>query len=289
MIGRVIVFGIAFNNSQIWSYGEAVSLIPKNSIVIRGMRSWFLLKLRQICFQSLEQKVYDRPSLKFLSRRLKKQQIGKGSSMNNMGGLIFGMIAGMIGAAIWAAIAYFGNVEIGWVAWGIGAFIGVAVSAGSREKGMLPAMIAVIITVASLCAGKYATIALLMGDVPQVEYSEELVIQEYAFGLAQEREDAGEHLIWRNGTNFDTAQDIDDIPRDVVDQARLGFPLLSEEDQETMRGLVKQMVEQRKNGGLALQAFMASFNGFDLLFFGLGIFTAAKLAYADVIDEDETQ
>jgi hypothetical protein len=34
--------------------------------------------------------------------------------------VVAGLIGGVVGGAIWAAIAYFANAEIGWIAWGMG-------------------------------------------------------------------------------------------------------------------------------------------------------------------------
>ncbi|MEZ6096102.1 MAG: hypothetical protein R3C03_18070 [Pirellulaceae bacterium] len=57
-----------------------------------------------------------------------------------------GLAAGLMGAAIWAAIAYFANVEIGYVAVGIGFLVGFVI-AQTGPNGTGPAIGAVLITV----------------------------------------------------------------------------------------------------------------------------------------------
>ncbi len=47
--------------------------------------------------------------------------------MKSFGWAFAGLAAGLAGAGVWLAIAHFANVEIGWIAWGIGFLVGVAV------------------------------------------------------------------------------------------------------------------------------------------------------------------
>lgn len=49
-------------------------------------------------------------------------------------GAIGGIIAGLIGAAIWTAIGYFLEAEVGYVAWGIGFHVGIGVAIGADEE-----------------------------------------------------------------------------------------------------------------------------------------------------------
>ena len=83
----------------------------------------------------------------------------------NIGGIIGGTIAAIIGAVIWGAIAFYGKVEIGYLAIGIGLLVGFGVSAGSRSGGVGAAAIAVILTVLSLVGGKYAAVQMAVMDV----------------------------------------------------------------------------------------------------------------------------
>lgn len=78
-----------------------------------------------------------------------------------------GMVGGAIGAAVWGGICYATDHEIGWIAWGIGALVGFCVRIASEhhEDGFLPGIIAAIISVLSICAGKYLAASLLVNKL----------------------------------------------------------------------------------------------------------------------------
>lgn len=90
--------------------------------------------------------------------------------MNLPMGAIAGTAAGILGAAAWAAVAYFLNLEIGWLAWGIGAAVGIATAAGAAagsgeaEGGAALGLAAVLITILSLCGGKYAIVEIQLQE-----------------------------------------------------------------------------------------------------------------------------
>ena len=62
----------------------------------------------------------------------------------NIGGIIGGTIAAIIGAAAWAALAFFGGIEVAYLALGIGFIVGLGVSAGSKSGGFGAAIVAVV-------------------------------------------------------------------------------------------------------------------------------------------------
>src|SRR5688500_7513909 len=39
--------------------------------------------------------------------------------------LIAGLVAALMGGGIWAALVFITNLEIGWVAWGVGGLVGI--------------------------------------------------------------------------------------------------------------------------------------------------------------------
>ena len=85
--------------------------------------------------------------------------------------VLAGSIGGLVGAAIWAAISYAVNAEVGYVAWGIGGIVGIAVRfvAGEREEGIGPGVTAAVIAILAVLGGKYAAVHMLvshhMGNV----------------------------------------------------------------------------------------------------------------------------
>lgn len=76
----------------------------------------------------------------------------------SINGIIAGLIAGAAGAAAWAAIAFYANLEIGYLAWGIGAFVGYVIATVGRSPSPTAGVVAVLITIASICAGKYVMV-----------------------------------------------------------------------------------------------------------------------------------
>ncbi len=72
------------------------------------------------------------------------------------GALVFGLIAALLGAGAWAAIGIGANLEIGFLAWGMGWVIGVAILQGAgNRKGVFLQFVAVFFSIFSIVAGKY--------------------------------------------------------------------------------------------------------------------------------------
>ncbi|MCC7425204.1 MAG: hypothetical protein IT428_33455 [Planctomycetaceae bacterium] len=98
--------------------------------------------------------------------RPKRESSGDGSP-NFLIYTASGLVGGAIGAAVWGGICYATESEIGWIAWGLGALVGfcVRVASADHHDGFLPGIIAAIISVGSICAGKYMAAALLVNKV----------------------------------------------------------------------------------------------------------------------------
>ena len=79
-------------------------------------------------------------------------------------GILFGLIAGIVGAAAWVGIGVGANAEAGFVAWGIGGLVGFAVAFGVplHEEGVASGVVAVMISVLAIIAGKYLVVSILV-------------------------------------------------------------------------------------------------------------------------------
>jgi hypothetical protein len=78
--------------------------------------------------------------------------------------VIAGGVAALIGGAVWVAIAVGVGIQLGWLAWGIGAFCGWSVSRFGRGTGGLFQVIAVACSLLGIAIGKVGI--LLSGYVP---------------------------------------------------------------------------------------------------------------------------
>ncbi len=68
--------------------------------------------------------------------------------------VVGGLVVGLVGAGAWAALALVGSLEVGYLAWGIGAGIGfVMVKLGARGTGL--GVAAAALAILSIFGGKY--------------------------------------------------------------------------------------------------------------------------------------
>src|SRR5262245_9387722 len=80
--------------------------------------------------------------------------------------VIGGLVGGRIGAGIWAGIVYATHRQIGWIAWGVGALVGVGVRlAAGEEYGPKPGVTAAVIAILALIAGKFAAVYLIVSSL----------------------------------------------------------------------------------------------------------------------------
>jgi len=213
-----------------------------------------------------------------------------------------GVLGGLVGAAIWAAISHSTGYEIGWIAWGVGGLVGFGVRLlGSSEMASfdratrqrvvrkVPAMpplvaglVAAVIAIGAVAAGKYATLHLAVSQALQAPDvgDTETILSGIADQIVLEREEAGKQVTFPPGKDFDSAAKQEDYPPDIWKEAELRWASLGPEDREAW---LAERSEQARAfydamggaGGAAL--LVSSFGLFDLLWFGLAGWTAFKL------------
>lgn len=200
--------------------------------------------------------------------------------------IITGVIAGLVGAGVWAAISHFGNVEIGWIAIGIGAFVGFAVGASAaHEASAATGAIAVVIAVLSIVGGKWAAVELdareaFAKGMELVDFTDETFIVQFADETYFEWQDAGRNVQFPRGSDIDSASSEEEYPQELWREAEARWDALGPDGQEQMRedldsevkGAFRAEIKSRK-----MDAFKASFGLLDILFFGLAIVAAFKL------------
>ena len=210
--------------------------------------------------------------------------------------IVAGVIAGAIGAAVWAAIAYYAEVEIGYIAWGIGILVGVAVAA-TGQNSALAGVAAVVITVLSLVAGKYAAVELAVQDLqaemegmtaewsdPDADVDDEALQSFLANQIAEQREAAGEEIQWPEVSD-DEESVAASYPPDIWKEAGGELSSKSDEEKAQLReqyvANAKQLAEmlgQAIANSVREEGFFASFGTLDFVFFGLAIVTAWGIA-----------
>lgn len=195
------------------------------------------------------------------------------------------LIGGFIGASIWAGITYFTGYEIGWIAWGVGLLVGLAVRKGAGDTaGVGPGAVAVIGSVAALLAGKYAAVHFQvrheMSMAPEMTFTAEDMQLGIASDIVGEWEGQGKKLNWPPGQSLETAEMASQFPGDVWAEARKRWNEIPPDEQtrqiKERTALISEFTGSLQ-GMVVDEGFKASFSPIDLLFFGLAVFTAFKV------------
>lgn len=214
---------------------------------------------------------------------------------------IGGAVAGLIGAAIWAAIGYFTGLEIGWIAWGIGMLVGIGVRVvGSQEiatfdkvqkrmvrttvgaEGPVAGMVASVLAVVSVLAGKYALVHLfLSAPASSIEdfLEDDAMISSIADQIVIEHESSGRTVSWPAGVAADEAYERADYPPEIWTEAESRWNAVPPEEKESLKAAQAQLIGEAFENleGAESSMFLASFGAFDLLWFGLAAVTAFRL------------
>ncbi len=86
-------------------------------------------------------------------------------------GLLAGLVAAAIGAAVWAAIAVITNYNIGWIAIGIGALVGVAIRKFGKGTSTKFGLLGAILALLGCMAGNLATVYVVANQQLNVPFS----------------------------------------------------------------------------------------------------------------------
>lgn len=224
--------------------------------------------------------------------------------MVKLGAIVGGATAGTVGALVWAGIAYFTGYELGWIAWAVGGLVGFGVLLGSAgERSNTAGILAVVVAVISLLGAKYMTVQLLLGDDEQITEAlvsglddDELVISYLADDVAAHFTAEGRRVDWPVGVDPTQATTEAEYPVDVWAVAQDRWDGMSPTEREEFRDQLAAVVTANLTdamdairGELAQVGFMGSFGPMDLLFFGLAVITAYKVAAGTVVDRRDEQ
>jgi hypothetical protein len=211
--------------------------------------------------------------------------------------IIAGLIGGAIGAAVWFGIAYGANREFAWIAWGVGALVGVFVRVGAgNDAGAASGLIAVVLSLASIAAGKYATVHMIVGkEAARVEaqiaaelakpMTDDDAVMEIGDQLLTKAEQDGKTLKWPKGKDAESDREsINDFPSDIAKDAKARWKGMSDTEKQTYKDDTMKnraaMVKAAMAGARSAaehEGFVGMFDGFDILFAVLAMVSAFKI------------
>jgi hypothetical protein len=81
-----------------------------------------------------------------------------------------GLVAALVGGVVWGLIVKWTDYEVGFVAWGIGFLVGVAVAAAAGgARGPVLQAVAVVCALLGILVGKYLSFAWVLQEVAERE------------------------------------------------------------------------------------------------------------------------
>ena len=195
--------------------------------------------------------------------------------------LLAGFCGGAVGGAVWVAVSYFGGVEIGWLAWGIGGLAGLAVrlTAGDSE-GAGPGFAAALAAVAVILGSKYLVAVLtvnqlagMIDDLPDYANDRDAAISRWADEMLEARDPVGlgGDLDWPPGQSYETASRPEHYPPALAKEATESWDRF---DPAARAKIIEGWERGADLGELRAKLFAAQFGLMDLLFFGLAAVTA---------------
>lgn len=189
--------------------------------------------------------------------------------------ILAGSVAGIVGGAIWAGIVALTNYEVGYVAWGIGGLIGVAMGRSTAQRSTQLAAIAAVIAIASLLLGK----VLIQHFITRPAFEQSLRDEPDAIGSAAAwrlRDDGGFPPDLQ--TRYDALGENDTIP-DVMweEMVAAGEEYAASLPEEERAGLADDYVAAATAGIGPWQQLSWGFSLWDLLWLGLAVHTAFRM------------
>lgn len=81
-----------------------------------------------------------------------------------------GLVAAIVGGVVWGLIVKWTDYEVGFVAWGIGFLVGIAVLAATRgARGPVFQVVAVVCALVGILVGKYLSFVWVLQEVAERE------------------------------------------------------------------------------------------------------------------------
>jgi hypothetical protein len=84
--------------------------------------------------------------------------------------VLAGLVAAIVGGVVWGLIVKWTDYEVGFVAWGIGFLVGLAIVTATRgARGLVLQVVAVLCALVGIVVGKYLSFAWVLQEVAERE------------------------------------------------------------------------------------------------------------------------
>lgn len=189
--------------------------------------------------------------------------------------IIAGAAASVIGGGAWALIAVLGNLEVGYVAWGIGFLVGWAMMRSTDYRGSTPAATAAALAAVGLISGKLLIVELMTGGrlVEEVTSTPELMEQAAFFDLQVTNG-------WSDSVlqGLSTLGETDTIPDVLWDVMRTEMGRHANEAPVAERERMASAFAEAMVADVGLvERIRSQLSPYDLLWFGLALTTAWRM------------
>jgi len=156
--------------------------------------------------------------------------------------ILGGCTGAAIGAGIWAAIAYYGQIRISILAWGIGVLVGFGVNIGSRDTGgVFYGLIAAVLAIGGVVGGNYITASLLVSQYLEMlepeDISDDVAMSNViVWEVLDEWAERGDEIPWpKKWKSWDLASWPEDFSSIIVSQTEDRWNSMPSQEQEDIR------------------------------------------------------
>ena len=206
--------------------------------------------------------------------------------------VIAGLIGGVIGAAVWGAIAHFTGYEIGWIAWAVGALVGICVRvAAAGDSGAGLGAMSAVIALAAIAGGKYMAVYMVVEAEAKkfmaIEFTDDQVKHYIAVQLVKENEKAGTEMKWPKGKSLEDAEEAEDFPPEVWKDMEARWAGMSVPERKDYRAQLQKSIMAEIKGataGVAGSGLVDNLSPWDALWAILALSSAFRIGSGAMSD-----
>lgn len=193
--------------------------------------------------------------------------------------VIAGAVAALVGGGLWAVVVIATRYELGWIAWGVGALVGLVMSRATPARGRTVAILGAGIAALGLLGGKaiIATYSINARSFAQeITSDSSLVLQAASWHLDSEVgwPDGIQARLDSMGTD-DTLSDA--LWKEMLDASAAHASSWTSEDSAAIAAAYAGAIMGRLG---TLDRLRMQFGPWDLLWFGLAVVTAFRILSA---------